>query len=168
MAKPQDIYMQFADVSVAYHATDVTNVVEGFRNTGLSIRGGLVWLIHMIEILFIGIYYHGNTDQKESIALSTVTGLTSMPLLGRKGTLCKAELDHGLTTSGAASGEGPKILRYLPPIPFAAPSVRIYGACLNNQVPMQGKTIEARIGYTTEAIDKATYAELAEVWEQST
>lgn len=162
MANSKDLYMQFADVSVNLDSSNTTTLVEGNVNTGLSIRGGLVWLIHLIEIIFA----EGETTASvtQNIALSTTPDLAAMPDLGDAGVICKAEKQVILVTSGVAFNLQPSAFHYLPPIPLAAPQISIYANTTADNSPLRGDLVEARIGFTTVPLDSALYAEIAETW----
>lgn len=162
MAAPKDLYLQFADVSVDLDASDSSTLVNEKVDTGLSIRGQLIWLIHQIEILF-------STDEAQAsvtqqLAICTRSGLTALPNLGDAGVLCKAEKQFLFATSGLALEYSPLSLKYLPPIPIAAPSLYVYAKTNTDSSFLRGDTIETRFGFTTAPLDSKAYTEIAETW----
>lgn len=162
MAK--DLFMNFADVSAMTDAANSGSLVEAAVNTGLSIRGQLIWLIHLIEVTFPILDLHGGTNHQFGMALSTRAGLATMPNIGEGGLIARMTAAMKFTTSGAQMSFTPLVLHYLPPIPLASPQISIY---VNTNVDLAGyraKTIHARLGFTTAPLDAAAYTEIAEVW----
>ncbi len=155
-----DMFMNWADISVNLDAADSSVLVEAQRNTGLSIRGALLWLIHVVEIYFP----REGASNELQMAVSTRAGLAVMPLLGDTGVVVKAIHAVNLTVEGASQYTQPVQLRYLPPIPIAAPQLSLYAKSAANIVGLRGDLLEARIGFTTAPLDAAAYTEIAEVW----
>jgi len=162
MAAPKDLYMQFADVSVDYDSSDSSTLVDAKVDTGLSIRGQLIWLIHLIEIMFSSDDAAQTTHQQ--VAISTREGLAAMPDLGEAGVLVKAEKQFFFVTSGLALMHQPLALHYLPPIPIAAPSLHVYAQTTIDNSYLRGDTVEIRFGFTTAPLDSKAYTEIAETW----
>lgn len=156
-----DVLMQFAVVNATW-AGDTSVLAEGAHQTGLSIRGGLMWLIHLIELYLPRVL--DAIDNRLYMSLSAMAGRTSMPSVTAKGTLMQIEQSIGLTTSGAVVAHSPIVHHYLPPIPFAGPNLSLYLQTDNDAAEVSAGSY-ARVGFTTQAVDSASYAELAEVWE---
>jgi len=165
MAKAQtakDVFLNFVDVSKALDAADSSTLVEGEVNTGLSIRGQLIWIVHCIEVFFADTSVASSIQE---LALCTVQGLASMPSLGDKGVICKVK--ERLMYAGAAFSHAiqrPQVLHYLPPIPLAAPTISLYAKTAADEAVLRGEIIQARIGFTTAPLDAAAYTEIAETW----
>jgi hypothetical protein len=162
MAAPKDLYMQFADVSVEFDSSDSSTLVTDKVNTGLSIRGQLIWLIHQIEVLFST--QEGGASNQQRIAISTREGLTSLPNLGDAGVIAKLEKQFLLATSGISLIHQPHTAKYLPPIPIASPAIHLYAETKNDSANFRGELIEARFCFTTAPLDAKTYTEIAETW----
>jgi hypothetical protein len=116
----------------------------------------------MIEIIF-------STDEAQivvtqQIAVSTRSGLTSLPDLGDAGVVCKAEKQFMFATSGLSFEYSPQRLGYLPPIPIAAPSLYVYAQTSVDNSFLRGDTIETRFCFTTGPLDSKAYTEIAETW----
>jgi hypothetical protein len=159
----RDLYMQFKDISVALNASDSSYLVTDEMDTGLSIRGQLVWLIHLIEVFFQ--YTTGGSGaQVINFALSTVADLAALPALGDKGCLIVAQKEMAIATNGISYFNAPQQLKYLPPIPLAAPNLSIYAQTTADVSTLRSTTIKARLGFTTAPLDNAMYTEIAEVW----
>lgn len=158
-APPTDAFMNFKDVTVDLDAADSSALVSNDENTGLSVRGALIWILHLVQVWLP--YKQSAVSSELTYALSTVSGLTSMPSLGDRGLITKMHI--------AFFGAGtlmisPQVQHYLPPIPLAAPQITAYAQTDVNDVPYRGLEIEARLGFTTAPLDAASYTELAEVW----
>ena len=163
-ARPKDIYGQFALVRAFVHGSDTTETVTGKLNTGLSIRHGIIWLIHMVEF-FTQELHQINADNDLSWVLSTVPEEPVIPELTDKGVIAKSQLEWTVLTSGGGAFELPAVRSFLPPIPIAAPSLNVYFKTADNSSPLYGALVEARIMYTTQEVDDpALYTEIAEVW----
>lgn len=166
MAKTTDLYMQFKDVSVALDAANPNDIVEGEVKTGMSIRGGLVWLIHGIEFFFP---QEQNALAAHSIlvmALSTAKGKAVMPTLAEHGTIAKARRSYAIATTGIGITHAPFTMNFLPPIPLASPSIFVYAkeASGTNHAELRGEVVEARLLFTTVPMEAALYTEIAETW----
>lgn len=162
MSGGKDLYMNFMSIDVDLDAADSTTVVEQQVNTGLSVRGGLAWLIHLVEIYFTDASVHQNYLLA---ALSTRHGETEVPTIFDGGCIAAARRDS--FTAGSAYWTfdyQPKQINYLPAIPIAAQSISLYAASETNSATYQGETIEVRIGYTTVELDAKMYLEIAEAW----
>lgn len=156
-----DMFLQFADVSANLHGTDTSILVEGVRQTGLSVRGALIWLIHLVEVHFDLLDLVAASAHNMELALCTRKGLTSMPDVGDHGVICK--LEAAMKTGGGPI-VGPSVLHYLPPIPLAAPSISLYTKSNSHLASWVDSKLEARIGFTTAPLDAAAYTEIAETW----
>lgn len=160
-ATPSDMYMNFLDATVTMGATS-TDVVSTEVATGLSIRGGLAFLIHKVEWCFNNIGAAA-TSYLEA-ALSTRSGETSVPELGDQGTIDRYFLDCNGGTSSSFYQSLPIHHNFLPPIPVAAPKIVCYATASVDTAVFRSKTLECRIGFTTVKIDSRMYTELAETW----
>lgn len=164
-ATTKDLYMNFKDVEVDLDSTTSTaTLVEAETDTGLTIRGGLVWLLHLIE------WYFSDDAAAASVTqiacLSTVAGQATMPELTDKGTIAKAQSAFQFAT-GVGFQFGlmqPFAQHYLPPIPIASPQICLYAKTNVDNSNLDGDTIRARIGFTTAPLDNAMYTEIAETW----
>jgi len=161
-ATPSDMYMNFLDASVTLGATS-TDVVSTEIATGLSIRGGLAFLIHKIQYKMFEIGQAGVTANIP-IALSTRAGEGSVPELGDQGCIDAALVDVNAGAAGAETRITPFEHGFLPPIPVASPKIVAYATCSANNATYQSGKIEIRIGFTTVKIDSKMYTELAETW----
>jgi len=158
---PSDMYMNFLDASVTLGATS-TDVVSTEIATGLSIRGGLAFLIHKIEyaIEVLGATVTAGID----VALSTRAGEATVPELGDQGTIDSLIFDSDHSATGANDRIWPVTHPFLPPIPVASPKIVAYATCSINNAVYQSKKIHIRLGFTTVKIDSRMYTELAETW----
>jgi hypothetical protein len=163
MPQTKDLYMNFRTIATATDGT-ATNLVEQKMNTGLSVRGRLIWLIHQLELHFVMAPAHA-VDQAVRIALCTVEGLAAMPNLQDKGVIAvMAQMIH-LNTNGEASWLMPWVQKWLPPVPIAAPNISLYVQADFNNAGVQNKPIKARLGFTTlSAEEPGVYTEIAETW----
>lgn len=164
MAKAKDLYMNFANVLLSYDASNSATLVSAKVDTGLSIRGGLVWLIHFIDFWFANDPSAGHVTQQ--MALSTVNGLAAMPEITDKGLIERVDLQSFYyTAAGFQYGVGArKKENHLPPIPMASPQVVLYAKTAADITTIRGDAIKCRIGFTTAELDAAMYTEIAEVW----
>jgi hypothetical protein len=154
---PKDIFMQFAAVVVGFDGADTTNLVSASLATGLSLRAGLIWLIHKIEwevglnICTANAGFRG--------ALSVRAGLTVIPQRHQDGVL-DALAHHGSCGGGLQQYEH----AFFPPIPLAAASINIYARTSANVAQAVDDETAVRIGFTTAPLDAQTYQEIAETW----
>lgn len=158
-----DVFMQFAVLQATWAAVSTT-LVEGSLKTGLSIRGGLLWLIHMIQI------YQKHCEITNAVCsqvVSSIEGLSALPTPTDKGCLEAFSHCRHFTTNGGSVLKMPHEQKFLPPIPFAGPNLSLYLQSTVDAPLLDGTVCYARVGYTTAPIDKDAYAELAEVWEQA-
>lgn len=159
---PQDMYMNFLDASGTHDSANSSTVTSTEVATGLSIRGNLAFLIHLIEILFYDTA--SLAEEAQNIGISTRAGLSSVPELGDQGCIFADKFVKEFNTSGTSYNVGLKQVRYLPPVPLAAPKIVTYVATDADEVNIRSQKIHVRIGYTTEKIDSKMYTELAETW----
>lgn len=157
----RDLYLNFVALETAIDAANSSTLVEVVLNTGLSIRGGLVWLIHLVELF---VRPPGSQAAEFSIALVTRQGLAAMPRVGDDGVICKVNRTMTLITSGMVAPFLPSVLHYLPPIPIACPQISLYCAENADVSGDRGVAIEGRVGFTTTPLDSAVYTEIAEAW----
>lgn len=158
---PKDVFMQFADIEGSTGA--VSNVLGEFViNTGLSVRGALIWIIHMIEIGFAGSL--SGSFKGVEYAISSRGSLATMPELGDHGVLVRGKRLLSFLTSGAALAVEPHRLPFSPPVPIAAPALHLYVQGAADHADGRNKRVDARVGFTTVPLDSALYTEIAEVW----
>jgi hypothetical protein len=162
MATSKDLYMQFKGHESAWDGSNTTTLVEKEMDTGLSIRGGLVWLIHMVEWFITATLSTDLTHHRA--CLNSVAGQTSLPTLTAIGTLAYVDVIGKCVSSGGGFVSMPIAEKFLPPVPFAKPNLSLYCAMSGNIAAMQGEDVLARICFTTEELDQAMYQEIAEVW----
>lgn len=161
-AAPSDLYMNFMDLTVAMNSTNSSTLVTESVSTGLSVRSGLAWLIHKVEVIPGDI--NGAATAVVRTALSTRKDLTTIPALGDKG--CILQMDMGIlySATGNSRHQTPIPYNYLPPIPLAAPTLNVYAQTTADTATQRGKDVKVRIGFTTQEIDNKLYLELAETW----
>lgn len=161
MVASKDIYMQFRGTSLAIDGTNSTTVVRVDMETGLTIRGGLAWLIHKIEARWSDFPEVDNTIRWGLSALSTLAGL---PNINGDGTLAIGESTVRLTTSGIATFVQPHVQRFLPPLVYARSKISLYAGSQADEAGIRGDFLDVRIGYTTVKLDPAVLTEIIETW----
>lgn len=166
-AKIRDMFMNFKALDLTMGATGV--LAETSWPTGLSIRGGLAMLVHLVEWSF-SFPQMIEVDGKAMLdyAMSTRSGLAAMPYIGDDGYVDggMAMFDVRITTSGMSSQidrDGLCRHSFLPPVPIAAAELNFY------TYPTLGGgftawAISVRVGFTTVELDSKLYTEIAEVW----
>lgn len=158
--KPTDVFMQFAAFSGVWPG--VTTVLStADLKTGLSIRGGIMWLIHMVELITAAPNLNGIHVQ---VSLSVRDALTVFPKLDDPGVLAHMEMEAHFNTSGRMIWGFPMVSHFLPPIPLAAPNLSLYWQSSADDAGLDGEDVIARVGYTTSPLDAKAYAEIAETW----
>lgn len=163
-ATPSDMYMNFLDASVTTDATASTTLASAEVATGLSIRGGLAFLIHKVEVMWPFLDFGANPNHIR-VMLSTKADQAALPDIGDQGAISGAQMCVDFSASGGLNlEENPKILNYLPPIPVASPKIVAYVDCLADDAAWRGKEVGVRVGFTTVKIDSKLYTELAETW----
>lgn len=158
----KDVFMQFKDFRINLDAADSSALVEVTVDTGLSVRGQLMWLCHLIEA-WNPIRAFANPVICE-MALSTRVGLAVFPEIGDAGLVFKASHAGHVITTGGQTTRDPHQLQYLPPIPLAAPRLSIYAQMDADEAAYRGVLLAARMGYTTTPLDAGAYVEIAETW----
>lgn len=159
---PADMFMQFKDITVLLNGANTSTLEEQEIDTGLSIRGRLVWLIHLIEVSIP--LWSFTAPLVLDVGASTRVGLAAMPPLGDPGVLFRASLSAHVATEGGMVHTSPMQLRYLPPFPLAAPKLSVYAQSDADEAAFQGKPVSVRLGFTTAPLDAAMYTEIAETW----
>jgi hypothetical protein len=163
MAKsPTDIFMQFAAWKMTWPGTS-TDLTEVKKQTGLSVRGGLMWLIHLVELTGF-IKPPVVTDVMVTAALSTIAGAAAAPTPADKGYVAGFTSVSTFLTSGMMQSLYPWVQHFLPPVPIAAPSLSAYIHSSADNSSLDGKDVHIRAGYTTTPLDAKAYAEIAETW----
>ena len=160
-SKPQDLYTQFFPFELELATSDSSDLVEDAHGTGLSIRGTYIWLIHAIEWLPM---FNEPTSVQMLLSLSKLKGESTIPGVMDNGCIGEARTLSGVATSGAITQWVPFLQRFLPPIPFAAPNISLYGKTLTDSANWRGVAMRARLHYTTVPIDPDVYVEIAETW----
>jgi len=132
-------------------------------NTGLSLRGELIWLIHQVEFFVYPYPSLSNTQWNLQVCLSTQSGLSSFPDADQRGVIASHYYTHLYPSSGNQwwVDEDPFIHSYLPPIPLASSMVIMY---VYSNMTVASTNVWTRIGYTTVPLTSATYLEIAEAW----
>jgi len=166
MASANDLYVNFKDLSVTLDASDPNTLVSEDHATGLSIRGGLAYLIHKLEVFFPDEQGRLAAHSGLEVGLSTRKGLVALPALGDPGTIAKCQRYFSVATSGMAYDAQPKLVSYLPPIPFAFPNITLYAQELSgtNHASLRGTDVQVRMHFTTEKMSNALLQEISEVW----
>jgi hypothetical protein len=158
---PKDLFIQYKDISVLTDGADSTTLVSADFDTGLSLRGGIAWLIHMIacqaEVLNV-------TAEGVRIALSTLKGKTAMPRLHDKGCIDVFSWVAEFLTSGMFALDAVSRHSMMPPLPLAAPNISLYVQTPTDVAAARGTFVDIRIGYTTMPLDAPIFQEIAEVW----
>lgn len=163
-ANARDAFMNYA--AWATVSADLATLRSGTLNTGLSIRGGLAWLLHKVEAYLSTIIPITETDQSESIqvAVSTIPNQAGIPDWTSQGTVdyWNIESNVRLTTSGAWQTlfRQPLESVHLPPVPLASP--QLVGYAISDRAHTAAVTF--RVQFTTQTLDQALYQEIAEVW----
>ena len=160
-ANPTDVFMQFAAWLITWPGI-TTTLTETSKNTGLSVRGGLMWLIHVAELT--GQFLHGIDALILECALSTIKGASAVPTPVSKGYVAGWSCTAALNTNGLSFGVFPWRSTFLPPIPIAAPNLSAYIVGSDDAAALDGKDVHVRVGYTTTPLDARAYAEIAETW----
>ncbi len=164
MAAPKDLYMNFKEITVVTDAANSVTLVEASVDTGLSIRGGFMWLIHLVEMEF-DMPFIGTTHSLYA-ALSVLKGRAVLPTYGQNGLITRYVRTFEALTSGFTNVQEPNRFSFLPPIPVAAPNLSLYAKSSLDHATLRGKDIHCRIGYTTTKLDSAAFLEIAEAWGQ--
>jgi len=139
----------------------VGDLMEAEASTGLSIRGGFVWLIHMVQFFFLEEIRI--PDMKLEIALSTRKGLPTMPRPQDSGYIAgRMEAAYAVTTGAWLHGY-PLDQHFLPPMPLASPTISAYYQTEGTQ-GRENAEWWARVGFTTAPLTPAVYTEIAEPW----
>ena len=162
MGKPshRDLYLNFKDITLLLDGSDSSTVVTQPVPSGLSIRGALIWLVHLVECSVP----QTNVSFTAKVALSTVSELLAVPNIGDRGCLFRFDWGAYLATEGMHGFFYPLQLRYFPPVPIAAPELTLYAATGADVASLQGKPLQMRLGFTTAPLDAAAYTEIAETW----
>jgi len=160
VAKPKDLYMNTCRIKLKTAASSVT-LVEAKKDTGLSVRGGLIWLLHAVEFFFVAAH---STTVRSKLLLSTVPDLATFPALGDRGVISVGEVLTMLSSSGGGWLKQPIVNKYLPPIPLASPNISLYWMSSVDVAEIRLVDMEARLLFTTAPLDQKTYVEIAEVW----
>lgn len=158
-----DKFMQFGVIKgVLTSSSD--DLVSANLNTNLSIRGGLAWLIHVVEFIFEGSLFSAAFSSFD-MSLSTVKGETVIPDIDDKGVIAFSRFISQYASSGAYNpGAMPKVLSFLPPVPIASPNLTLYGKCSTDAAAMDATAFKCRFGFTTISLDDGMYTEIAETW----
>lgn len=154
---PKDIFMQFKGIADTAEGTTFT---AAEFPTGLSIRGALLWLMHVVEF-FLPQDSHSVINGSYELALSTKKGLTAVPNPLDDGVVAYHTSAIKEATNGGAYIPLVERHDFLPPVPLAAPILYLYGDGTNAAYT---GGIGVRVGFTTEELDAATYTEVAETW----
>lgn len=161
--KARDLFMQFAAVRVLLDGADSSTLVEGKVPTGLSVRGGLIWLIHQVEWMLPNHLLTQASVELEA-AVCTVAGLAAMPQIHEKGVVAVDIEGCLLLTEGMTYFRHPVKDGFLPPVPLAAPNLSIYAKSGVDDANVRGEAVIARVGFTTAPLTNDVYAEIAETW----
>lgn len=161
--RTQDLFMQFATVALTTGA-DSTTLTEEELPTGLTIRGGYAWLVHFVEVGMPGLHAFA-ADNVMQVALSVRQGESAMPEIDDAGTISKITASCLYQTSGVSVVQNPMRDPFLPPVIICNPKLSMYWQSTVNDAAVQSTVVRMRIGYTTVAVDKQTYMEIAETWE---
>jgi hypothetical protein len=156
-----DLYMNWFPLGILTNGVDSTILSEQQHNTGMSIRGGLLWLIHMIEWSFPR---STQITHALTVGISTVSGLGAMPALAAQGTIALLRHIQYLVTSGMSRWQQPDVQRWLPPMPLASSKISVYFISSIDDAAHRDWQLEGRIGFTTVPMEESLYVEIAETW----
>lgn len=165
---PKDMYMNFWASDIPALAASGTLYSVEFP-TGLSIRGELAMLIHLVEwMIYPAASAEVDAGQLVEMGLSTRQGLTAVPAWPDDGCIAeqvwKFESRSGAAGIFALQNYCYERQGFLPPIPVAAPVITLYGMKTNDGAPAGTPAVTCRIGFTTIPIDSKLYQEIAETW----
>lgn len=158
--KPNDVFGQFFAMTVSSGA-DASAWEKNEIPTGLSIRGGYIWLIHAIEFMPVLLAV---TIDRLTFAVSTRKGLMAVPNLPDDGLLAICDIHANDATPGFQQMVFPHEKRFMPPLPFASPNLTFGVIGKTDEISMRGINHEARVYFTTLAVEEGVYTEIAEVW----
>lgn len=159
---PKDLYMNFKSIPGLSGAV-ATDLKEYNVDTGVTIRGHIIWLVHMVQF-YIDFDTTSGVTNKIKYALSTLTKLTVMPELTDKGCIAKGQSHLWHITEGGFSRDIPKTQIFLPPIPVASPKLALYVQASVDNAEVRSKNCDVRMGYTTAAAEEGAYTEVVEAW----
>lgn len=160
--KITDELMQFATVSVRLDASDASALVDAPLQTGLTVRGDMVWKIHRLDIRMP--HTAGVTDYVLAAGLSMRAGLAGVPLTSDPGCIYRWDRQFDIAANGVVYQGWPVVDTFMPALPIAGPTARLYAALDADQAVMRNQLIAVRIGFTTEKMTKAMWQELLDVW----
>lgn len=161
----KDQYMNFFNIESASAASSATLVADD-NNTGSGMATNLAWRIHKIE-LTTDMTWNGGADGNRLIfAVSTRKAASAMPTLSDKGTIAVFQKTFNLFGAGTGHTQAtdPLVADYLPPLIIASPNLSLYFQSNANFAGAQAKTINCRIGFTTEKLSEGLYREVFETW----
>lgn len=174
-AAPKDMFMQFASLVPTLDAANTSTTVELELPTGMSVRGGLIWLIHQVEVDYSALDHIIRSTTADlfgmlMVALSTKKALGNVPNIAADGTIIRdsvsyvASFEAADTTHHVLVRDHVKRYHFLPPIPIASPRLTAYIKTAAAEVELQGLTVPIRVGFTTAPLDSKTYTEIIETW----
>jgi len=158
-----DLYTNFFSIISAFNASNSTTLTEESASTGMSVRGGFIWLVHKVEF-FMDEVHQINADNDLKAVLSTVPGQTVIPPLTRKGTLARVQVEWILSTSGGGAIQQPFVVDFALPVPIASRRLVLYAETADDSSPLHSAAVEARVHYNTIPATAQAYTEVAEVW----
>lgn len=166
MGDVPDIYMNFASVEAAANAADSSLLSEGEELTNLSLPMRIAWEIHYVE-LFAPVTLGSLVTDVAEIVLSTRThpGVgTAVNGWSQSDYGCIQKWEHN--TIGALHPE--RIVRYLPPILFAARRLYLTIRSIAGDVAaFRGNQIGVRVGYTATKLTAQKYMEVLQTWDRT-
>lgn len=161
---PADMFMNFAGVASRSHPTSGDTLQETVFQTGLSVRGQLIWLIHLVEF-YTALLTANNSGW--DVALSTRQGLPTMPQLNDHGLIARIRYRYGgAIAAGMFVQPDPQRQSFLPPLPISAAALSVYIQGFADHADSDDQDMPLRIGFTTAPVDAGTYVEIAELWGQ--
>ena len=158
-----DVFMQFRTIAFQHHASDHTNLIEAYIETGLEIRGGLGWIVHELDLFQASM--HGTVVSIWRWAVSTRRGQAVIPQMGDRG--CLKRFDTGGRTSAGGFFNIESLHQHKtwrPPILLASRYLALYMEMTADDPVLDGTTSYLRVGYTTLSLTPADYIEIAETW----
>lgn len=159
---PRDLFLNFMDLTAKYDATDSSSLEETEFGTGLTIRGGLAFLIHQVEVIFPT--FAADNDQLCMLCTEKGKSAIGANQFGDKGVIAYFQRQWAYVTSGGGVIDTPMIARFMPPVPVAAPNISVYLKTSADEAALRAAPVGVRLGFTTVELDPALYTEVAETW----
>lgn len=161
----KDQYMNFFTIEVT-SSSNSANIAEESVPTGSGMATNLAWRIHKVEVFSDNTWTGYTSGSRQHWALSTRKGLSAIPGLDDKGTLCRfaTTIQAFGTPANAYQFTQPLVQDFLPPMIIATPNLSFYFVTETNFAGAQNQVQKLRIGFTTEKLTESLYREVFETW----